>query len=976
MNRQYNKKFIKQVKPLTTKEKLDKASQEYEEQKKKDVIVLPEGCKTILSVNGYSIPKSGTSSHIMSKIRRDLTIQPHVDRPEYGMNVQPVKIFEETEKRIYMPRFYGITTFGKPILDKLTFNDQVIQNNERLGYFNPSINLRENQVPVIEKMIAFLKENYGGVLSCFCGFGKCMKKGTEIIMSDGTIKKVEDVKVGDQLMGDDSMPRNVLSLARGREMMYEIIPEKGDSYTVNESHILSLKITGHKHIIKDTRKGKQKGWITKHYDHASYTMKHTRFSTNAYGTLSKAKEEAEKFIDSIKTDDVVDIPLKDYLNLPEWNFTRAGILRGYRVPIIFPEKNVTFDPYMLGHWLGDGSSGYAAITTQDENIVEYYKKTVTLMGPNMIIRRAKETLTYRITDDNKRENLFLNQLRKYDLINNKHIPHVYKCNSRNIQLSVLAGLIDSDGHYVENCYEIVQKRKVLADDIVFLCRSLGFAAYSKSCKKTCSNARDGPKSGTYYRVTISGSGLEEIPVLLEYKKAYPRKQIKDALVTKITVKKLEVDNYYGFTLDGNHRYLLGDFQVSHNTLSALYICSKFKIKTAVICHTTDLMYQWKEEIQKLLPKAKIGLIQQKKTIIEGRDIIIVSLKTLAQREFPPGLFDDIGLSIWDEIHLMVTQLFSKGFMKMITPYSFGLSATPFRKDQCEKIFYNFIGPVAHYEKRGPNSMVRVDCVVYKAKTLKIEKNFKGDMLYTTTVVNICYNEERIKFLAAMIAKVVSQIGRKILVLSEYVDHLKQLKEAIEEATKDRLEKNLVARPVTCGLYIGEMKNEERVVSRECDVILGTYKIASVGMDIPALNTLFLASPRKDIEQSVGRIFRKAGKLKPRIIDLIDDHNIFISQSRVRKEFYKQYEYTIIQSKVDWTGKVSSQRVLFDVTKMKNAKKPRTVESLMAESNSNQFDSNVGGDSDEDENDSFDHDEEDELVSSDKKMPILHNQDNE
>ena len=44
-------------------------------------------------------------------------------------------------------------------------------------------------------------------------------------------------------MGDDSTPRKVLSLARGKEQMYEIIPIKGMKYSVNESHILSLKQT-------------------------------------------------------------------------------------------------------------------------------------------------------------------------------------------------------------------------------------------------------------------------------------------------------------------------------------------------------------------------------------------------------------------------------------------------------------------------------------------------------------------------------------------------------------------------------------------------------------------------------------------------------------------------------------------------------------------------------------------------------------
>ena len=168
----YNKRFgfKKKEKPLTGQERLDKARNEWEE-KKKDVIKLPENCKTILSVNGYSIPKKETPPLVLSKIRRELVIQPHVDRPEYGMNVQPVKIFEETEKRIYMPRFYGMSTFGEPTVDKLTFNDNVEKDLKRLA-FNEKITLRENQVPIIEKTINHLKEHRGGVLSCYCGFGK------------------------------------------------------------------------------------------------------------------------------------------------------------------------------------------------------------------------------------------------------------------------------------------------------------------------------------------------------------------------------------------------------------------------------------------------------------------------------------------------------------------------------------------------------------------------------------------------------------------------------------------------------------------------------------------------------------------------------------------------------------------------------------------------------------------------------------
>ena len=65
------------------------------------------------------------------------------------------------------------------------------------------------------------------------GLGKCHGKGTKILMYDGSIKNVEDIKVGEQLMGPDSKPRNVLSLARGIDEMFLISPIKGESWTCN-----------------------------------------------------------------------------------------------------------------------------------------------------------------------------------------------------------------------------------------------------------------------------------------------------------------------------------------------------------------------------------------------------------------------------------------------------------------------------------------------------------------------------------------------------------------------------------------------------------------------------------------------------------------------------------------------------------------------------------------------------------------------
>jgi len=77
------------------------------------------------------------------------------------------------------------------------------------------------------------------VIAC-AGSGKCHAKNTNILMYDGSLKKVQDIRPGDRVMGDDSTPRNVLSLGSGEDEMYDVVPLKGDKFCVNGEHILCV----------------------------------------------------------------------------------------------------------------------------------------------------------------------------------------------------------------------------------------------------------------------------------------------------------------------------------------------------------------------------------------------------------------------------------------------------------------------------------------------------------------------------------------------------------------------------------------------------------------------------------------------------------------------------------------------------------------------------------------------------------------
>lgn len=361
------------------------------------------------------------------------------------------------------------------------------------------------------------------------GSGKCLKRGTEVIMFDGTTKKVEDVIVGDVLMGPDSTPRNVLSLGRGREMMYEVKPRKGESYTVNESHILSLRTTT----------GVAKG--------------------------------------SWPDNTVFDISVRDWLKLPKYVTGPNGYLKGWRVPVDFPRKEqdeALLPPYLMGLWLGDGTSSSGPITSgENEKEIRAYLESYAARN-GMQIR--KEGLTWSISHGNTghKKHGFTHALKSAGVLNNKHIPHNYKCGDRRQRLELLAGLLDSDGYcdLSKAGFDWISVSERLADDFCYLCRSLGFAAYKKKTRKRCANT---DVWGDYFRVSVSGD-FSEVPFVRGRHQNLPKRNInKNVLNVGIeSITPVGVDDYYGFTIDGDHRFLLGDFTVTHNTSSTMWVLSR------------------------------------------------------------------------------------------------------------------------------------------------------------------------------------------------------------------------------------------------------------------------------------------------------------------------------------------------------------------------------------------------------------------
>ena len=425
------------------------------------------------------------------------------------------------------------------------------------------------------------------------GCGKCLDPHTRIMMSDGSIKLAKYIKKGDLLMGDDSTPRTVLDICSGEDEMFRIDTIKGDHFICNSQHILSLKCS---YNNKCNWNAEKKGYNVMWNENGKRRSK--LFSPYTYKSKKNSEKKALKFLETLNSGkgEVIDISLGDYMKKSKsWK----DQYRLFKVSIDFQAITdpLIIDPYFLGLWLGDGTSAITAITSidpVDPEIIEYMTKYTTEVWDMKTRYNGKygycfsQNISQNNCTSKKGSNKLLNAFRELKLINNKHIPERYLKGTKETRLQVLAGLIDTDGYLTGNCFEIIQKNsalaKDLAKDIVFMSRSLGFAAYSKKCKKGCWYKGE-YKEGIYNRIYIYGNGLEHVPVLLPRKKASPRKQIKDALVQGFKITPLGINKYNGFTLDGNARFVLGNFIVTHNSHMVKKIAAHFTFLGRVVCCT-------------------------------------------------------------------------------------------------------------------------------------------------------------------------------------------------------------------------------------------------------------------------------------------------------------------------------------------------------------------------------------------------------
>lgn len=324
------------------------------------------------------------------------------------------------------------------------------------------------------------------------------------------------------------------------------------------------------------------------------------------------------------------------------------------------------------------------------------------------------------------------------------------------------------------------------------------------------------------------------------------------------------------------------------TILSCAVIQELRVPTLVIVHKEFLMNQWKERIATFLPDAKVGLVQKDTCDFAGKHIVMAMVHSLAQRGYPPELYYWPGLVITDEVHRIGAETWAPVPAKFSARWRIGVSATPRRKDGADNVFKYHIGSVifTSEEQRLKVKVKRVWSNFRLVKTPRFNPNLAPRSLILKFLVASKQRNDRV---ANQIVRAVAA-GRKVLVLSERLKHLSEIERSFREQWRgENAEKWNGRGGPTVGYYVGGRSKAELEEDAEADVIFATVQYAAEGLDIPALDTLVLASPASDVEQAVGRIQRPyKGKKDPIVVDIRDDNvRLFKKAADMRDRFYNR-----------------------------------------------------------------------------------------
>jgi superfamily II DNA or RNA helicase len=554
-----------------------------------------------------------------------------------------------------------------------------------------------------------------GVIVLPTSSGKCLARGTKVLLHNGTEKAVEEILVGDKLIGPDGKPRKVLSLCQGKEKLYEVTPVHGNPWVCNASHLLVFDRQG------------QRGKGSK------------RYIMSVEELASRAKHFRK--------------------------FCKEVCFSGYERR----EQSVLLDPYFVGLWLADGNKSpiKAAISKPDADVKDFMEHFAASQGLRLrrSVCRPGDCPTFFIragAEGNDRDrNHVLHHLRTL-FADSLAIPESYINNSRRVRMELLAGFLDGDGYTRgRGCYEVIQKRTDVADSLCRLVVSLG-GKVRRRVKHV--------NGAAYQRMTIY---LPEVP---PHRIARKRPTQLSPVAAGFSVRPLRLGTYFGFELDGDHQFVLASGTVTHNTILGMFIAYHASERTLVVVPTQEIEAAWREDLQRVFgfTEKEIGCIRAK-TLKIGEHFTIGSMQTLMklpEKEWA----NKFGLLITDELHRLAALEFNKVAQRCTANIRIGLTATDNRKDGLMPMIRWHIGENIYKDLTPRNSVPLVYCGVKLPLSVEptVMDGYDVEYEWNDTLTKLCESDEYNDAIVATIQHIRQEYSGAVLVSSCRLDHLSVL----------------------------------------------------------------------------------------------------------------------------------------------------------------------------------------------------------
>ena len=822
--------------------------------KKNDLI------NSYLGNKGYTIYKVCLNSNIINFIKKELTVKPFTNNTLIEPNSFPV--YQESEKKIYVPRFWGIEVFGYPKLIKIEKGKDINIKFKGLLRTEPV-----NQVEIVEKYLKHINfENnlHNNAASCAlidlkCGGGKTVlglyissiiKKKTIIFVQKTFLKNqwierihefLPDAKVG-SIQGQiiDIEDKDIV-IAMVQSISMKSYPES--LFSEFGFSIYDECFKG-KTLIH-TNKGKYRIselyelWLKKKLNNNILILSFNKSTKNfEYKELTYAwKKQNNNFVKLTLVKQKIECTLNHKILTPsgyiEANNLEVGslILSKYDINhkdnLICPSLNNDQLQIIYGSYLGDGSLNLTKKNRYRLKIIH--------------CKDQREYCNW-----------------KAEMFNINNLTYIEK-----------NGYSQKEAYsFITKCFDLINSlsdKKNIPDWLINAIDARGIAIwFMDDGSVTKKKLKDGTNS---YFAKISSNNFDYVnhikirAIFGKFNiesKIYKTKKYYEIMFNKDNTIKLFnlIRDYTHYNMDyklniaSNNKYIWNKKFLDYGTL---IVTSKEYIN-----HNNTNVYD-----------------------IEVKDNHNFIIATKSNTNFIDG-------PIVSNCHHMSSEIFSNCLKKCNTFYALGLSGTMERKDGLTHVFKMYLGDICYKTKENiEENNVLVKAIDYHVidddEFIETERDYRGNIKFTTMISKIAKYDFRSDFIFNVIKNELKiNNDQQIILLSQTKNLLNYLYKLLNNTN------------ISVGFYIGGMKENDLKLSEKKQVILATYSMAAEALDIKSLTTLILATPKSDIVQAVGRIMRQTHN-QPLIIDIIDQHDCFLNQFNKRRSFYNQKNYKIIRT---------------------------------------------------------------------------------